>query len=371
MLPPAAEPDWYESEERTRHGLIAELQRIIRRFRVRPFRVLLVAALITSGITWRLLTKPQFYDARVVLVMSEESLSSRGRQSLPVLELREYVLSVLLPSSDLLGLVEKHAMFPLRKQLGDEYAIETLWEQVDIQIWKNAFVEFKEGEENDLGSARIGITVTDKDPELAFELAREIAGIIMRSAELQRQRVADEVRAEVDAMREGLGRRQEDITRQITSKVNAIRRARELGKDSLALALGAEIGVLLRDQKKNNDELALAISSTDAIADQVTAAGLDMRVAIVDEQRPDVGHHQRGFVLVLTIAMIAFGSFLVSAFLLGAFDSRVHDTDDVDRLGLPVLGHVPGFAGDHVGSLESRGVRRARVPSSKRWRSHR
>ena len=57
--------------------------------------------------------------------------------------------------------------------------------------------------------------------------------------------------------------------------------------------------------------------------------------------------------------------------VLGAFDSRVHDTDDVERLGLPVLGHVPGFAGDHVGSLEARGVLRARVPSFLRWRSQR
>jgi hypothetical protein len=60
-----------------------------------------------------------------------------------------------------------------------------------------------------------------------------------------------------------------------------------------------------------------------------------------------------------------------TALIMGAFDSRVHDSDDVARLGLTVLGHVPGFAGDDVGSLEARGVSRARVPSFSRWRSHR
>ena len=40
-------------------------------------------------------------------------------------------------------------------------------------------------------------------------------------------------------------------------------------------------------------------------------------------------------------------------------------------LGLPVLGHVPGFAGDQVGSLAARGYKRARVPLFLRWRSHR
>jgi hypothetical protein len=57
--------------------------------------------------------------------------------------------------------------------------------------------------------------------------------------------------------------------------------------------------------------------------------------------------------------------------VLGAFDSRVHDSDDVARLKLPVLGHVPGFAGDNVGSMRTRSAAPTRVPSFRRWRFHR
>jgi hypothetical protein len=56
----------------------------------------------------------------------------------------------------------------------------------------------------------------------------------------------------------------------------------------------------------------------------------------------------------------------VSLFV-GAFDSRIHDLDDVARLGIPVVGHVPRFPGDSVGSLRERGVKRRGVPLS--WRS--
>ena len=42
---------WYESEQPTRAGLVAEMQRIRRRTRVRPIPVLVVAALVTAGIT--------------------------------------------------------------------------------------------------------------------------------------------------------------------------------------------------------------------------------------------------------------------------------------------------------------------------------
>ncbi|MCX5748259.1 MAG: hypothetical protein NT062_37885 [Proteobacteria bacterium] len=362
---------WYESEEPNRHGLRIELQRVLRRARNRPLRILVIAALLTGGVFYKLVTKPQMYDGAVVLVVSEASLASKGRRSLPVDNLREYVLSVLLPAKDLLGLIERHHMYPLRKQLGNDFALGELWQQVDIKIWKNSFIEFAEGEENDLGSARIGITVTDRDPELAFELAREIASIIIASAAQNRVKVAGEVKAEVDAIRNALGMRQAQITTLLKAKLEANARARDAGKVGEAAGLAMEVASLVAERKKNNNELTIALSTEDAIADRVTAAGLDMSIDVVDEQRPDVSSHQRGFVMILILVVIGMAMLMVVAFLLSAFDSRIHDTDDVERLGLPVLGHVPGFQGDHVGSLEARGARRSRVPSFLRWRSHR
>jgi hypothetical protein len=47
----------------------------------------------------------------------------------------------------------------------------------------------------------------------------------------------------------------------------------------------------------------------------------------------------------------------------GAFDSRIHDREDAERIGVPVLGHLPSFPGDQVGSLRARGVRGRRVAS--------
>ena len=75
--------------------------------------------------------------------------------------------------------------------------------------------------------------------------------------------------------------------------------------------------------------------------------------------------------LALTLLVVGSGALVGAMLFLGAFDPRVHDTDDVARLGFPVLGHVPGFPGDQVGSLRSRGARRARVPWYLRWRSRR
>ena len=112
-------------------------------------------------------------------------------------------------------------------------------------------------------------------------------------------------------------------------------------------------------------------ASRDGIAERIAVAGLDMTVEVVEEHRADRADHG-GFVFVLVVAVVlAIGSLLGSALILGVFDSRIHDLEDVARLGLPVLGHLPGFPGDQVGSLEARGIGRRRVPSFTRWASHR
>jgi capsular polysaccharide biosynthesis protein len=127
---------------------------------------------------------------------------------------------------------------------------------------------------------------------------------------------------------------------------------------------------LQRQQRDTEQQLARIAASPDSIASEVAAAGLDMSLQIVHEDRPE-RPPQRGFVLMMVGLVIGAGTLVAVALVLGAFDSRVHESDDVARLGLPVLGHVPGFAGDNVGSMQTRSVARARVPSFQRWRSHR
>jgi capsular polysaccharide biosynthesis protein len=65
------------------------------------------------------------------------------------------------------------------------------------------------------------------------------------------------------------------------------------------------------------------------------------------------------------VAVLLFVTlFIVVALYIGAFDTRIHDLDDVARLGIAVVGQVPGFPGDEVGSLRERGVTRRGVPWS-------
>ena len=104
---PQAPTDWYESEQPTRVGMVAELQRIRRRTGVRPLPVLALALVITAGVTYKFAMKPRRYTADVVLAMSEGAMGKERDASIPFDQLKEYVANVLLPDTELLQIIEK------------------------------------------------------------------------------------------------------------------------------------------------------------------------------------------------------------------------------------------------------------------------
>ena len=358
---------WYESEESTRLGMRSELRRVARRTRVRPIPVLVLAAVITAAVAYRFQTKPRIYEGDVVLALTEGRYADVTSSGIPFNELREYVVTVLLPDSKLIELVERRDLYPLRAKLGEHWGLEQLRMAMEIEIWKNSFIHYHAEDRDSRQSARIGITVADPDPDLAFVLAHDIATIVMKTHEEQRRKFADGLAKEVDRMRVTMAHQLDVVTKQRVQKENALAYAQKTGRKQQAATLSVDLMALQKEHKRVRTQLAAIRQSPEAFADRISAARLDTTLEIVEERRPQ-RPEQSGIVLVMIIVVIGTGALLGSALVIGAFDSRVHDTDDVARLNLPVLGHVPGFPGDHVGSLHARGAVRRRVPSFLRWR---
>lgn len=361
--------DWYAAEESTRIGMIAELQRVKRRLVARPIPVIVLAAVLTTGIVVAVAKHKRPVEAEVVLALTEGSLSMK-HHGIPLDDLRQYVEEILLPDSKLADLIEKRNLYPLRKKLGREFAIEELRSQIEIEIWKNSFVYYDADAENAEHSARIGVTVSDVDPDRAYELAHDVAAIVMDSAREQRRLLDSALADEIARTRDALQSRVEALTHDAAEKQTALVEAHRLHREDLAQALDLEIAEIDQQQKAAEKRLADIAGSRDALADRIAAAGLDTSISVVEEHRPERPEHT-GFVLAMVAVVVGFGSLIGSALWIGAFDSRIHDAEDVTRLELPVLGHVPGFPGDDVGSLRARGASRRRVPSFARWRSPR
>jgi hypothetical protein len=361
--------DWYRSEQPTRGEMIAELQRIRRRTRIRPIPVILLAILITSAIMYKVATKVPLLESNVVLALAQGSMAS-DKTGIPVDQLRAFVTSVLLPDNKLSELIEKRDLYRLRKKLGPQFAIEELRSNLDVQIWKNSFTSYDDEDDNTLRSARIGLTVTDSDPDRGFDIARDLAGIAIATLAAQRQKLGDEIAGHVASLRQALVERLEQVRSEISKKQAASDDAAKRGRLDLVGILRIDLNALEAQRQDIEERLVHVATSRESLATQIAAAGLDISLSIVEEHRPE-RPTRSSFVLVLIAVVVGTGALVGSALVLGAFDSRVHDADDVARLGLPVLGHVPGFAGDNVGSMQTRSVVRPRVPSFQRWRSHR
>lgn len=360
---------WYESEESTRVGLIQEVQRIRRRTRVRPIPVILLALLITGGLTYKVAMKRQMYNSEVVLAMREGSLLDANKATgLPMEELKEFVQSVLMPDAQLSELIEKHDLNRLRKKMGMPWAITELRESIEIEIWRNSFIYYDPDNSNREASARIGLTVSDDDPDRAFLIAHDLAEIVIHEVREQRLKLAKKAAQDIAAYRDALTEQMSDIERERSERIIAQSKAKEEGKVGVSQAIQMRLIELDQRQKEAEKGLSAIAASPEALADRIAEAGLDLVIEIVSERRP-ARPESKGLLIVMVGVVVGVGSLLGAALVLGAFDSRVHDTDDIARLGLPVLGHVPGFPGDRLGSLEARGVQGGRVPSYSRWRN--
>ena len=254
--------------------------------------------------------------------------------------------------------------------MGKPFALETFRDRLEIFIWKNSFSYYDDEDANARKSARIGLEVTDEDPDVAYEIALDLAQVAISTHDAQRKKVTGMLASELQTFREGLVMKVDELDAELVQKEDALEKAKQIGNNAAAASLVVDIANLEQTRKRRAQQIKEVDLSPDAFADEITEAKLDITISVVDQVRPE-RVEQSGLILGMIIAVIGTGALLGAALVLGAFDSRVHDTDDVTRLGLPVLGHVPGFQGDHVGSLDARGAARARVPLFLRWRSQR
>lgn len=285
---------------------------------------------------------------------------------MPGRELTQYVSNVLITDKALAELANRRNLHPLRKKLGDEYAINELRMQMELESIQNDYAERRVA--NTARTATVQITVYGESPEEATMLANDIGEIAVKTSQergiIEARALADDVERTVEELRE---------------RVAALARDQLEAKNELALARASEdpdkiaeasVRYEQADAEWRRADTALTettrVSAIEASAEALQRAGQGVNARIID------GKNAGGLVdlrtsLAIAVTFVFFGSLVAVSLLVAAFDSRIHDADDVSRLGIPVLGQVPDFPGQTMGSLRQRGVDRHRVPSFLRW----
>jgi hypothetical protein len=353
---------WFQAEQPIRYAIVEELQRIKRRSRARMIPIVLIAAALTAAVIYKRSKKVRMHEAEVVIAVTEGSLSS-GHIPMPVMELREYIASVLLSNQVIEQIIVDEDLFPLRKKLGMQFAINEFRDMFEIGVHRNYFLS--EYSIDSPRSARISIELSHTDPRFANRMAHRIAELIVVGEQAHRQAVADEIARQAGMALETVRAEAVAVEQEVADRGLAVAEAEHKGLHRVAGALKItmhEAEAKLREAEKTVNALSKQ-ANAEEMAAEIDRAGLGMRFDIVDAKTP---LDEPGAGLYFQVIVGGFVFFVVLplvALFVGAFDTRIHDREDAERLGLPVLGHLPPFPGDGVGSLRARGLRGRRVPS--------
>ena len=362
---PAA-ADWLQSEPLLGNLWVIDLQRLKRRAKTRIPLILILSALMAAGAFRTLSKRGSSYDASVFFAIDESSLSA-GRNSVPGRELTNYIATVLIPDQALIDLANRRNLHRLRKKLGDEYAVSELRMQFEIEVIQNDYAERRVPSE--ARTAHLQLTVYDATPEEANLLASDLAQIAVNTAteraNLEAKALTADVERTIARMREEVN----ELARDLAKAKEEQQRAR-LSGDPAAIA-ASSVRVERAEQLWRAADVGLEEtnrrSTVEASAEMLQAAGLGVNARIVDRKNAGALVDKRTGVALATV-FVFFGAMVACSLLVAAFDSRLHEPEDLRRLGLPVLGQIPDFPGQTVGSLQHRGALRHRVPSFLRWR---
>lgn len=357
--PRNATEDWYEGEPRIGQVLIFELQRFKRRMKSRPLWVLVFATLLTAATLAWFTIKPKLYTARVVLRISEGALTQFDGPILPQDDLKSYIYDFALHDPLLLErVIQEHGFF--RKELekfGADMALEELRDGLSIDVFDNYFY-FDRRYEIMPRSLRVAINYLSTDAEEAYRIARLLADLVI---EVESRRRTDEVRYAANNAQlflEYAEAEQLESQEQLNEVVAQLARA-ELAKDNVEAAmLRVEADALAQKILSESRQISSLRWEVGEIAFDLLLEEHHMGLAFEDagEVRPQP-QPPPGPLLLSLVGLACFCIFVpVCAVALGTMDSRIHEPVDVQRLSMPVMGHIPSFPGDEVGSLTARGA---------------
>jgi hypothetical protein len=337
---------WEEQEPGLAEGR-RELPRLIRRSRSRRTLIVALACLVTCGMVGYKVLRPPKREAKLALriVESDFDLTKSVR---PARNYTDYIWGVFLSGPKLQKIIAAHKLYPDKYEKDPQLAVEAMRDELDVEVWRNYFLEEHYDDDDEARSVRFSISWKSRDPQLALDVVRDLAQTV--------------VLAQTEERREVFSLGQEDVrvaAEEAYERLDAVHRAEAQRRSGLAGAGEAKKARLLVELDDLEDEEKNQVLRLEGLTDtksrvEITAAWEHERSGLVFEM-VDPGYVEPlksgPRQLALAAVMVFFSTAFFASVVFGAFDNKIRQPGDVRHLGVPVLGAVPPFAGDHTGSL--------------------
>ncbi len=309
-----------------------ELGYLGRRAAARRWRALalaLGAALAVVGVAAR---RPHTVGSTIVFRVTEGELDP-GTAPPFNRELRAHVTDVLLSGPRLLEVIGRHGLYPRERALGDERALEAFRRDLQVEVWRNYFLE---GRDDSARTARLSIRYATRDPEVAWAVVQDLGRVVVEAEQAARDEAtaaaAAEQRATLLDGRIELTRRRDEMVR---AQLRWSRKA--TATDALAVADAGTLVEQMEQEVHQREQRMAALG----LRERLEQRQMGLRFEVVDAGRPIVSRLGRGQLLALLGAAAFLFALPLAVVAVALFDRRIYRADDVRRLGLKVLGAVP------------------------------
>ena len=317
----------------------AEALRLLRRAVRRPLLTLAIALLAAAVLFGLQLRRPPVFHARAELLLRENALSS-DRTLVSRADLRSFVENVALSSSRLQEMMDRHGLFRAEGARSPVLALAEMRKSIEVEILQDYFAEDRL-ERTPSRTARIVVTFTSDEPDEAMVVARDL-GMLVAGAELGHH--AEKARQQAGFAGAAAAETREEATR-TRGELAALEGASVAAPAKISSAQRVKIAFLrawLAKLERRRSELEQEHARLDlAAAAEEKHEGT--RVHLATLQAEHEGPRNEGQWLRRKAAIAGTAGLALALLLVGAFDPRLYDADDIRRAGSVSLGslHAP------------------------------
>lgn len=356
--PEPAATDWLDSEPGLR-AAAAELARVLRRGRARwPVTTALALAVSALAVA-ALARKPPLYRARAILRMTEGAFQDT-RRSLARGDLQGYFTQVVLGADTVLPIVRdlarERGMYAAELARGDADAVAAVREDVSVVVFRNFFLIAGSDTRR---TVRIAITYRGPDAVGGTALVERLADAVVAHERQRHERATESFEREALAHLQEADAALERLDRELAELRSALADASRAQRAALSVQQQR-----IEAQRRAYDA-ARARARQDLVAAKAWRASpvaVELAQLIAPTPVPAQARKRR-LAVVSVLALLAL--LPVAAVVVGAFDSRVRDAEDIERVGIDALGHIPKFPGYAAGSLADRVAARRERPAER------
>jgi hypothetical protein len=327
----------WTDEEPNLAVILNELRRLVRRAWRRRVWCLVLSLVVTAAImAWRVRRPPEYRATVIYRIVEGPVTPVARRQTLRSYYLYGHIRNTAFTPDRLAELIRTSSVFPPSWRKSPLGAAAELLGDFEFHLFRNFF--FDEGGDPVERSARVALSYHGQDPELVYEVAREL-GRWMEAAH-QSSRVA-ELEAQAKIVSEAHER----------ARVEVYRRAQQVAEFEAQIVRKVSFADWAAlNEARRHLSAAEGQAHDYAMRDAYIQFQLELERhrLVLQFQLLDAGQPERRVrtrdrlkqALILWLLLLPLAGMAVAV-----LDQRIYDVADVRHLGLPVLGAVPVFAG--------------------------